>query len=102
MKSIVVALAAGVAMASAGAALAADESGLMKSSGCTSCHDVSAKKVGPAFKDVGAKAPADAAKKKEFKEGLVTKLTTGKGHMKVKASPEEVTKLVNWIVDDLK
>ncbi len=102
MKSIAVALAAGIAMASAGAALAADESALMKSSGCTSCHDVATKKVGPAFKDVGAKAPADAAKRKEYKEALVTKLTTGKGHMKVKASSEDVTKLVNWIVDDLK
>ncbi len=102
MKSIVVALAASIAMASAGAALAADESALMKSSGCTSCHDINTKKVGPAFKDVAAKAPADAEKKKEFKANLVTKLTTGKGHTKVKASEADVTKLVNWIVDEVK
>ena len=101
MKSIVIALAAGIAVASAGAAFAADESALMKSSGCGSCHDVTAKKVGPAFKDVAAKAPKEADKRGAYKESLVTKLTTGKGHMQVKASKEDVTKLVNWIVDDL-
>jgi cytochrome c len=102
MKSIVVALTAACALAAAGAALAADESGLMKSSGCTACHDTATKKVGPAFKDVAAKAPKEADKRKEYKDSLVTKLTTGKGHMQVKASKEDVTKLVNWIVEDVK
>ena len=102
MKSIVVALTAAFAMASTGLALAADESGLAKSGGCTTCHDVNTKKLGPAFKDVAAKAPKEADKRKEFKDGLVTKLTMGKGHMQVKASKEDVTKLVNWIVDEVK
>ena len=45
---------------------------LMKKSGCTGCHSVSAKKAGPAFKEVAAKykGKADAEQK------LVAHLTT--------------------------
>ena len=40
-------------MAAAGTASA--QEALAKSSGCMNCHDVAAKKIGPAFKDIAAK-----------------------------------------------
>lgn len=40
-------------------ALASDD--LAKKNGCAVCHDMSAKKVGPTWKDVAAKTKGDAA-----------------------------------------
>ena len=82
-------------MASAGAALAADESALMKSGGCTSCHDVGAKKVGPAFKDVAAKYKDDAKA-----EEKITAMLEGKGekkHPTTKASDADKAALAKWV-----
>ena len=58
--------------------------GLMKKSGCMTCHSVSAKKVGPSFKDVAAryKGKADAEQK------LVAHLTT---NPKIKMDGKEET-----------
>ena len=49
---------AGFALAMAAAAQAQDAAkaqALAKSAGCTACHDVSSKKVGPSFKESAAK-----------------------------------------------
>ncbi len=81
---------AGFALACfAGWAVAADvdvsaAEGLAKKSGCLKCHSVTAKKDGPAYKDVAAKykGKADAEKK------LYTHLTT---HPKVKIDGKEET-----------
>jgi cytochrome c len=52
---------------------AQDAEALLKKSGCTKCHAVSAKKDGPSFKDVAAKY-----KGKPDAEAIVTKqITTG-------------------------
>ena len=61
MKSIIIAAIAAVGIAAAGSANA--QEALAKSSGCLNCHDVSAKKMGPSFKEVAAKykGKADAA-----------------------------------------
>jgi len=91
--SIAVLLAASVCVAPAMAA--EDASALAKSAGCLNCHAVDAtKKVGPGFKTVAAsyKGKADA------ESALVTKLTEGKGHMKVTASKDDVTKIVKWVL----
>ena len=53
MKVIVIAAIAAVGIAAAGSANA--QEALAKSSGCLNCHDVSAKKMGPSFKEVAAK-----------------------------------------------
>ena len=92
MKSILVAAAVAVGLASAGAASAQQE--LAQKNGCLTCHAVDTKKMGPAFKDVAAKykGKADAEGK------LVEELTSGKGHPAVKASADDVKSLVKWVL----
>ena len=51
---------------------AAAAEALMKKSGCMTCHSVSAKKVGPSFKDVAAKYKG----KSDAEQKLVAHLTT--------------------------
>lgn|SRR5690606_31858557 len=57
MKRILPAIAAGALCVAAwsGSAVAASPDELLKSSGCTACHAVDKKLVGPAYKDVAAK-----------------------------------------------
>lgn len=61
MKLLIQTLAAGVACAAmwSGAATAATPEELLKSSGCTACHAIDKKMVGPAYKDVAAKYASD-------------------------------------------
>lgn len=92
MRMIAMAVMAAASIAAAGAAQA--QEALAKSSGCMACHDVSAKKMGPAFKEVAAKykGKADA-------EGmLVTKLSTAKGHPEVKAKGDDLKGIVKWVL----
>lgn len=95
MKSTLIALLiAGVCVVPAAMA-AEDASAQAKSAGCLNCHAVDAtKKVGPGFKTVAAsyKGKADA------ESALVTKLSEGKGHMKVTASKDDLTKIVKWVL----
>ncbi len=92
MKILIIAAVAAVGLAAAGTASA--QEALAKSSGCLGCHDVSAKKVGPSFKDIAAKykGKADAEGK------LVTALTEGKGHPAAKAKPDDIKSLVKWVL----
>jgi cytochrome c len=92
MKSMLIAVAAAAALVGAGAVSAQED--VAKSAGCLNCHATDTKKVGPAFKDVAAKykGKADA-------EATLTKaITEGKGHPKTSAKPEDVTKLVKWVL----
>ena len=92
MKSMLIAVAAAAALTCAGAASAQED--LAKSSGCLNCHATDTKKVGPAFKDVAKKykGKADA-------EATLTKaLTEGKGHPKTSAKPDDIAKLVKWVL----
>lgn len=55
MRKVLIAVAAGMAVAVLqGAAYAAAEDD-MKAAGCPGCHEVDKKKVGPSFKDISAK-----------------------------------------------
>lgn len=76
-------LLAGVANAQSGADLA-------KSKNCMGCHELDKKKVGPAFKDIAAKKPGEAA--------LIAKLKDGTGHMKIAASDAELKTLVQYVL----
>ncbi len=81
-------LAAGSAYAQSGADVA-------KTKGCVGCHDMEAKKVGPAFKDIAAKYKAD----KGAEAKLITALKEGKGHpMKVAASDAELKAVVQYVL----
>jgi cytochrome c len=92
MKTMLIAAAAAAALLSTTAAVAQED--LAKSSGCLNCHAADTKKMGPSFKDIAAKykGKADA-------EATLTKaLTEGKGHPATKAKPEDVSKLVKWVL----
>lgn len=58
MKTLLAATAAITMFAAGGSALASAD--LVKKYGCASCHDVSAKRVGPSWKEVAAKNKGDA------------------------------------------
>jgi len=92
MKSMLIAVAAAAALTIAGTAVAQED--LAKSSGCLNCHAVDTKKVGPSFKDVAAKykGKADAEAK------LTAEISDAKGHPKTQAKPEDVAKLVKWVL----
>ena len=71
MKLIALVAVASIALAASGAANA--QEALAKSSGCLNCHDVSTKKVGPAFKEVAAKYKGKA----DAEATLFKHITTG-------------------------
>ena len=52
MKSIIVSMIAAAGLMVAGGAMATDMPDLAKKSGCTACHSVEKKVVGPAWRDV--------------------------------------------------
>jgi cytochrome c len=85
-------MAASAFVLAAGAANAQED--LAKKNGCTNCHEVDKKKVGPAFKDIAAKykGKADAADK------IAGELKAGKGHPAVKASDDDIKSLVKWVL----
>jgi cytochrome c len=65
-----------------------------KKIGCTTCHDVDKKKMGPSLKSIAAKHKGDA--------GAAGKLTAaiakGEGHPKAKGTEAEIKKVVEWIL----
>ena len=92
MKLIAMAAVASIALAASGSANA--QEALAKSDGCLNCHDVSAKKVGPSFKDVAAKYKGKA----DAEATLVSKISKGEGHPKTKASPDDAKSLIKWVL----
>jgi cytochrome c len=60
MKSIIVSMIAAAGLMAAGSAMAADMPALAKKSGCTGCHAIDKKVVGPAWQDVANKYKGDA------------------------------------------
>lgn len=92
MKLLAFALVAATGLAAGGIAQA--QEALAKSSGCLNCHAVDTKKMGPAFKDIAAKYKGKA----DAEGTLVAKLTAGKEHPAVKASPDDVKSLVKWVL----
>ena len=89
MKSMSLLLVA-LGMLLAGGVSAQSGADLAKAKNCMGCHDLDKKKVGPAFKDVAAKKPDEAA--------TIAKLKDGKGHMKVAASDAELKTLVQYVL----
>ena len=75
-----------------GAASAQED--LAKKDGCMNCHDVSAKKVGPAFKEVAAKYKGKA----DGETLLFAKLKEGKGHPATKASDNDLKGILKWVL----
>lgn len=95
MKTILTIGAAAFAFAVAGAAQAqAKAEDLLKANGCTNCHDVATKKVGPSYKDIAAKFKGKAGAEKE----IVAKLKEGKGHPASKASDADLGTMVKFVL----
>jgi cytochrome c len=92
MKSLIAVGLFGIGLAVAGSASA--QADLAKKDGCTNCHDVATKKVGPSFKDIAAKYKGNAT----AEATLAAKITGGKDHPQVKASEDDVKKLVKWVL----
>ena len=90
MKLLLVAAALAVGVGAAGVAQASED--LAKSSGCLTCHAMDTKKMGPAFKDIAKKYKGNAGAEAK----LVEALSKGQGHPAVKASPDDIKKLVKW------
>mgnify|MGYP001194367081 CR=1 FL=1 len=90
MKSIMIAGMVAVGLAVAGLATASED--LAQKAGCTKCHAVADKKLGPSFKDISAKykgkTGSDAA--------LVAKVKSGKEHPPTKANEDDLNKIVKW------
>ena len=78
--------------AAASAAFASEE--LAKKNGCTNCHAVDAKKVGPSFKSVAEKNKGKA----DAEKNLVAELGDAKKHPPNKASAEDRAALVKWVL----
>ena len=92
MKSALIIMAV-AGMFAAGAAHAQSGADVVKAKGCLNCHDVD-KKVGPGFKEIGAKYKTDKA----AEASLVEKLKEGKGHTKVVASDAELKAAVQYVL----
>ncbi len=92
MKSIVIAAVVSLGMAAAGTANA--QEALAKSSGCMNCHDISTKKIGPAFKEIATKYKGKA----DAEATLVAKLSAAKDHPEVKAKGDDLKSLVKWVL----
>ena len=90
MKWIVILAAASIGGFAASAANAQED--LAKKDGCMNCHDVSAKKVGPSFKEVAAKYKGKA----DAEATLTAKIKEGKGHPATKASADDLKGIVKW------
>ena len=97
MKTL--AYAVSLALLAAAAPAAADEA-LAKSKGCTACHDVKKKLVGPAYADVAKKYKGDAKGQATMVESIL-KGSQGKyGPVPMppnKVGEEEARKLAAWI-----
>ena len=97
-----IALVAALAAAASIPAFAADELALAQKSGCTACHAVDKKIVGPAYKDVAAKYKADkgAAAKLEEKVKKGGSGVWGPVPMppNTQVSDADIKKLVGWVL----
>ena len=91
MKTIVMTAVVAAALASAGLANAAGEDDAKKA-GCLNCHAVDTKKIGPAFKDVGAKF----AGKKDT--DVIAAFKAAKPHASNKTSDDDLKPIAAWIL----
>lgn len=98
MKALT-ALAIAAALSVSGAALA--NADLAKKNGCAVCHDATAKKMGPTWKDIAAKNKADKDAEKKLTD-VITKGSKGKyGKIPMPPQPKaaaDAAALAKWIL----
>jgi cytochrome c len=104
MKLKAIAMVAGGALLSLGlAGNAAADAALAQAKNCMACHQVEAKVVGPAYKEVAAKYKGDAAAedmlvKKVLEGGVGTWGEVPMPPNQALVSPEEARTLVKWVL----
>jgi cytochrome c len=89
------------AICSALPAMAEDQLALAKAKGCTNCHAVDKKVIGPAYKDVAAKYKGDSAGAAKLAEKVVKGGGGVWGPIPMppnKVTPDEAKKLVDWVL----
>jgi cytochrome c len=91
MKKLIVAVIATAGILFTGAASAQAE---LAQKNCGSCHALDTKKMGPSFKDIAKKYKGNATAEAD----LVAKVKSGKGHPAVKASDEDLTAIMKWVL----
>lgn len=104
MKAVL-GIAAAAALLVAGQAVAADETALAQKSGCMACHQVAAKVVGPAYKDVAKKYAGDAGAADRLTKKVIAggvgvwgqvPMPPKGGNAAVK--DEDIKKIVTWVL----
>lgn len=102
MKSIIISMVAAAGLMVAGSVVAADMPEVAKKNGCTACHALDKKVVGPSFNDIAKKYKGDAGAAAH----LTTKIAKGGagvwGTMPMPASPKlseaDNKELVAWVL----
>lgn len=103
MKSIVISMIAAAGLMVAGSATAVEMSPLAKKNGCTACHTMDKKLVGPSYADVAKKYKGDAGAAAKL-EAKVAKGGSGVwGPMPMppnapKVPEAEIKELVKWVL----
>ncbi|MBI5006713.1 MAG: c-type cytochrome [Nitrosomonadales bacterium] len=103
MKSIVISMIAAAGLMVAGSASAAEMNPLAKKNGCTACHTMDKKLVGPSYQDVAKKYKGDAGAAAKL-EAKVAKGGSGVwGAMPMppnapKVPEGDIKELVKWIL----
>jgi len=88
-------------LVAASSALCDDQLAFAKQKGCTNCHAVDKKLIGPSYKDVAAKYKGDAGAADRLAEKVIS---GGKGVWGPipmppnKVTPEESKMLVEWVL----
>jgi cytochrome c len=89
-----------VALLTAAAPAAADEA-MAKAKGCTACHALDKKLVGPAYKDVAKKYKGDAKGKDTMVQSILTGSQGKYGPIPMppnKVTEDEAKKLAGWVL----
>jgi cytochrome c len=93
-----------------GQALAANAPAPKEAAGCLTCHDVTANKIGPSYRDVAAKYAGKKDAQAMLAERIIKGTAPGQGWQKAgKASmpmmppniaikPEDANKLAKWVL----
>jgi cytochrome c len=102
MKTLIVNIVAAVGLMAGGVSLAADMPDLAKKYGCTNCHKIDKKVVGPAWQDVAAKYKGDGEAAARLSAKIVKGGSGVWGTIPMPANPKlsdaEVKELVTFIL----
>ena len=78
----------------AASGVAGAQGDVLRARGCTSCHDATARKVGPAFSEIRAKYKGNTSSAAD----IVGRMKEGRGHPKVAGSDAELKAAVEQAI----